>query len=137
MEIVNLNCIRKICLVKKQRTIDFKWIESVTFSQWFKNLFRRKENKLKNRCLCYQMCVFYPESEINNVFNKDNMKYEYDENSDMFFKKAHVILRYSDGESLPEVRYFNSDEEAEEFFKKLQVFAHENNIPFINFETVE
>lgn len=137
MEIVNLNCIRKISLVKKQRTIDFKWIESVTFSQWFKNLFRRKENKLKNRYFIYQMCVFYPESEINNVFNKDNVNYEYDENSDMFFKKAHVILRYSDEESLPEVRYFNSNKEAEEFFKKLQVFAHENNIPFINFETVE
>ena len=137
MEIVNLNCIRKISLVKKQRTIDFKWIESVTFSQWFKNLFRRKENKLKNRCLCYQMCVFYPESEINNVFNRDNVNYEYDENSDMFFKKAHVILRYSDGEFLPEVRYFNSNKEAEEFFKKLQVFAHDNNIPFINFEIKE
>ena len=135
MEIVNLNCIRKISLVKKQRTIDFEWIESVTFSQWFKNLFRRKENKLKNRCLCYQMCVFYPESEINNVFNKDNVKYEYDENSDIFFKRAHVILGYSDIESLPEVRYFNSDEEAEEFFKKLQVFANDNNIHFINFET--
>lgn len=51
MEIVNLNCIRKISLVKKQRTIDFKWIESVTFSQWFKNLFRRKENKLKKQIL--------------------------------------------------------------------------------------
>lgn len=137
MEIVNLNCIRKISLVKKQRTIDFKWIESVTFSQWFKNLFRRKENKLKNRYFIYQMCVFYPESEINNVFNKDNVNYEYDENSDMFFKKAHVILEYSDRKALPEVRYFNSDEESEEFFKKLQVFAHENNIPFINFETGE
>ena len=137
MEIVNLNCIRKISLVKKQRTIDFKWIESVTFSQWFKNLFRRKENKLKNRYFIYQMCDFYPESEINNVFNKDNVNYEYDENLDMFFKKAHVILKYSDRKALPEVRYFNSDEEAEEFFKKLQVFAHENNIPFINFETGE
>ena len=46
-EIDNLNCIRKISLVKKQRTIDYEWIESVTFSQWFKNLFGRKENKLK------------------------------------------------------------------------------------------
>ena len=26
------------------------------------------------------MCVFYPESEINNVFNKDNVNYEYNEN---------------------------------------------------------
>ncbi len=60
MEIVNLNCIRKISLVKKQRTIDYEWIESVTFSQWFKNLFRRKENKLKTRYFSYKMCDFYP-----------------------------------------------------------------------------
>ena len=48
----------------------------------FKNLFRRKENKLKNRYFIYQMCVFYPESEINNVFNKDNVNYEYDRNTE-------------------------------------------------------
>lgn len=86
MELVNLNCIRKICFVKKQKTDVYEWFETVTFSH------------------------------LN-----------------IFFKKAHVILKYSDSKASTEVRYFNSNKEAEEFFKKLQVFAHENNIPFINF----
>ena len=134
MELVNLNCIRKICFVKKHKTNVYKWIETVTFSQWFKNLFRRKENKLKNRYVrYYHNGYYYTKSEIKNIFNKDNEQYEYNENLDIFFKKAHVILHYSDSNASTEVRYFNSNKEAEEFFKKLQVFAHENNIPFINF----
>ena len=134
MEIVNLNCIRKICLVKKQKTNAYKWIETVTFYQWFKNLFRKKNNKLKNRYVrYYHNGYYYTKSEIKNIFNKDNEQYEYNENLDIFFKKAHVILKYSDSKASTEVRYFNSNKEAEEFFKKLQVFAHENNIPFINF----
>ena len=134
MEIVNLNCIRKICFVKKHKTNVYKWIETVTFSQWFKNLFRRKENKLKNRYVrYYHNGYYYTKSEIKNIFNKDNEQYEYNENLDIFFKKAHVILHYSDSNASTEVRYFNSNKEAEEFFKKLQVFAHENNLPFINF----
>ena len=134
MELVNLNCIRKICFVKKHKTNVYKWIETVTFSQWFKNLFRRKENKLKNRYVrYYHNGYYYTKSEIKNIFNKDNEQYEYNENLDIFFKKAHVILHYSDSNASTEVRYFNSNKEAEEFFKKLQVFAHENNLPFINF----
>ena len=138
MELVNLNCIRKICFVKKHKTNVYKWIETVTFSQWFKNLFRRKENKLKNRYVrYYHNGYYYTKSEIKNIFNKDNEQYEYNENLDIFFKKAHVILHYSDSNASTEVRYFNSNKEAEEFFKKLQVFAHDNNIPFINFEIKE
>ena len=134
MEIVNLNCIRKICLVKKHRTNAYKWIETVTFYQWFKNLFRKKNNKLKNRYVrYYRNGYYYTKSEIKNIFNKDNEQYEYNENLDIFFKKAHVILNYSDSNASTEVRYFNSNKEAEEFFKKLQVFAHDNNIPFIDF----
>ena len=134
MELVNLNCIRKICFVKKHKTNVYKWIETVTFSQWFKNLFRRKENKLKNRYVrYYHNGYYYTKSEIKNIFNKDNEQYEYNENLDIFFKKAHVILHYSDSNASTEVRYFNSNKEAEEFFKKLQVFAHENNLPCINF----
>lgn len=134
MELVNLNCIRKICFVKKQKTDVYKWFETVTFSQWFKNLFRKKNNKLKNRYVrYYHNGYYYTKSEIKNIFNKDNEQYEYNENLDIFFKKAHVILKYSDSKASTEVRYFNSNKEAEEFFKKLQVFAHENNIPFINF----
>lgn len=134
MELVNLNCIRKICFVKKQKTDVYEWFETVTFSQWFKNLFRRKENKLKNTYIrTYLNDYYYTKSEIKELFSKDNAKYEYDENLNIFFKKAHVILKYSDSKASTEVRYFNSNKEAEEFFKKLQVFAHENNIPFINF----
>ena len=59
MEIVNLNCIRKICLVKKQKTNAYKWIETVTFYQWFKNLFRKKNNKLKNRYVRYYHNGYY------------------------------------------------------------------------------
>ena len=135
MEIVNLNCIRKICFVKKRKTNAYQWIETVTFSQWFKNLFRGKDNKLKNRYVSYYLNGYYhTKSEVKDILNDDNKKYEYNENLDIFFEKAHVVLKYSDSNTYPEVRYFNSNKEAEEFFKKLQVFAHDNNIPFINFE---
>ena len=70
MELVNLNCIRKICFVKKQKTDVYEWFETVTFSQWFKNLFRRKENKLKNRYVrYYHNGYYYTKSEIKNIFN--------------------------------------------------------------------
>ena len=48
MNIVNLNQVCKIVLVKKEKTNDYIWVEiSENFFEWFKNLFRK--NKVKKR----------------------------------------------------------------------------------------
>ena len=71
--------------------------------------------------------------EVKDVL-ENNEKYEYNENLNLFFIKPHVILKYSDSNVDPEVRYFKTNKEANDFFKKLQIIAHDNNITFIDFD---
>ena len=134
MELINLNCIRKIQLVKKTKTDDYRWVDTVSFRQWLFNIFRRKGNKLKTKRLMAYVASYLPiYCEVKDVLEYDE-KYEYNENLNMFFIKPHVVLKYSDSNVEPEVRYFNTNKEASDFFKKLQIIAHDSNITFIDFD---
>ena len=134
MELINLNCIRKIQLVKKSKTDNYRWVDTVSFRQWFFNIFRRKGNKLKTKRLMNYVTYYLPRNcEVKDVLENDE-KYEYNENLNLFFIKPHVVLKYSDSNAEPEVRYFKTNKEASDFFKKLQIIAHDSNITFIDFD---
>ena len=46
-----------------------------------------------------------------------------------------LILCYSDYNHGNEVRYFNSDKEAKEYYSKLREYAKQHDVPFINLYT--
>ena len=130
MNIVNLNQVCKIVLVKKEKTNDYIWVEiSENFFEWFKNLFRK--NKVKKRYIKpdWYAHKYYTSEE----FLKEKTNYTISVTSNIIYEKPHVVLRYSDYNRGKEVRYFDSNKEAEDYFNKLVTYAKQLDIPFINF----
>ena len=130
MNIVNLNQVCKIVLVKKEKTNDYIWVEiSENFFEWFKNLFRK--NKVKKRYIKHDWYAhkYYTSEE----FLKEKTHYSISATSNIIYEKPHVVLRYSDYNRGKEVRYFESNKEAEDYFNKLVAYAKQLDIPFINF----
>ena len=130
MNIVNLNQVCKIVLVKKEKTNDYIWVEiSENFFEWFKNLFRK--NKVKKRYIKpdWYAHKYYTSEE----FLKEKTNYTISVTSNIIYEKPHVVLRYSDYNRGKEVRYFDSNKEAEDYFNKLVAYAKQLDIPFINF----
>ena len=130
MNIVNLNQVCKIVLVKKEKTNDYIWVEiSENFFEWFKNLFRK--NKVKKRYIKpdWYAHKYYTSEE----FLKEKTNYAISATSGIIYEKPHVVLRYSDYNRGKEVRYFDSNKEAEDYFNKLVAYAKQLDIPFINF----
>lgn len=129
MNIINLNNVSKIVFVKKRKTSDYEWVETTeNFSEWFKNLFRK--NKIKKRYIKHWFNHRYYTAE---EFLEKVEHYSISKTSGIIYEKPHVVLWYTDYNHGEETRYFESDKEAEECFKKLVTFAKENNVPFINF----
>lgn len=130
MNIVNLNQVCKIVLVKKEKTNDYIWVEiSENFFEWFKNLFRK--NKVKKRYIKpdWYAHKYYTSEE----FLKEKTHYSISATSGIIYEKPHVVLWYSDYNRGKEVRYFDSNKEAEDYFNKLVAYAKQLDIPFINF----
>lgn len=130
MNIVNLNQVCKIVLVKKEKTNDYIWVEiSENFFEWFKNLFRK--NKVKKRYIKHDWYAhkYYTSEE----FLKEKTNYTISATSNIIYEKPHVVLWYSDYNRGKEVRYFDSNKEAEDYFNKLVAYAKQLDIPFINF----
>lgn len=130
MNIINLNQISKIVLVKKEKTSDYEWVEiSENFFEWFKNLFRK--NKVKKRYIKHDWYArkYYTSEE----FLKEKTHYSISVTSGIIYEKPHVVLWYSDYNRGKEVRYFESNKEAEDYFNKLVAYAKQLDIPFINF----
>ena len=129
MNIVNLNQICKIVLVKKEKTNDYEWVEnSENFFEWFKNLFRKK--KKKKRYIKHWFGHKYYTSE---EFLKEKTNYSISVTSGIIYEKPRVVLWYSDYNQGKEVRYFDSNKEAEDYFNKLVAYAKQVDVPFINF----
>lgn len=130
MEIVNLNRVRKINLVKRRKTDDYVW-RRISWVERFLNLFTK--NKLKEQ---YIRSVPFGHEIYNSAeeFNKEcgDMYWCYPINKQIW-RKAHVNIWYDHNHW--ESRYFDSDKEAKEFFNKLRIYVKENNIPFIDFYT--
>lgn len=129
MNIINLNNICKIVLVKKQKTDRYEWIEiSENIFEWFKNLFRK--NKIKKRYIrhWFNHRSYYTSEE----FLKNNEQYSISKTSGIIYEKPHVILWYSDYEHGNETKYFETDKEAKDYFNKLVTYAKQYDIPFIN-----
>jgi hypothetical protein len=101
--------------------------------QWFLNLFRK--NKIKKRMFFYKWG--YPDNihkmEEMESFLQANQEYEYKPYLDVFYEKAHVVIWYSDYNHGNEIRYFDTDKEAKEFFDKIIAYAKQTNVPFLNF----
>ena len=134
--IINLNNICKIVLRKKEKTDDFKWVTRQTFSQWFMNLFRKDKLttsyvKFRLKGDCYIVTDIEKDLLGEEWFNK---KYEYNSATKIFFKKPHVALWYSDFNHSYEIRYFESNKEATDYFNKLNDYAQKQNVPFINMD---
>lgn len=129
MNIINLNNICKIVLVKKQKTDRYEWIEiSENIFEWFKNLFRK--NKIKKRYIrhWFNHRSYYTSEE----FLKNNEQYSISKTSGIIYEKPQVILWYSDYEHGNETKYFETDKEAKDYFNKLVTYAKQYDIPFIN-----
>ena len=132
--IINLNNICKIVLRKKEKTDDFKWVTRQTFSQWFMNLFR-KDKLTTSYVRHYPTCDYYIATDIEkDLLGEEwfNKKYEYNSATKIFFEKPHVALWYSDFNHSYEIRYFESNKEATDYFNKLNDYAQKQNVPFIN-----
>lgn len=129
MNIINLNNISKIVFVKKQKTSDYEWVETTeNFSERFKNLFRK--NKIKKRYIKYWFNnIHYTLEE----FLEKTKHYSINKTSGIIYKKPHVVLWYSDYSHGKETRYFESDNEAKEYYSKLREYAKQFDIPFIDF----
>ncbi len=134
MNIVNLNQICKIVLVSRSKTEQVYVVEkSANIIQWFKNLFRK--NKIKERYFVYKWDypkVCYPMNKLDD-FLKEHYYYTYNANVGKFYEKPRIVLCYSDYNHGNEKRYFDTDNEAKEYFDKLVAYAKQYNIPFINF----
>ena len=129
MNIVNLNQICKIVLVKKEKTNDYEWVEnSENFFEWFKNLFRK--NKVKKRYIKHWFGHKYYTSE---EFLKEKTNYSISVTSGIIYEKPRVVLWHSDYNHGKEVRYFDTDKEAKEYYSKLREYVKQFDIPFIDF----
>lgn len=136
MKIINLNQINKIVLKKTKKTNEFKVVEKATFKQWFFNLFRK--NKVKSKYVKNTWWILHPEytpiEEFLETFEDNYGKeFKYNSTTEMFFEKPRVVLWYSDYNHGREIRYFESNKEAEDYFNKLVAYAKQLDIPFINF----
>lgn len=128
---INMNQICKIVLVKERKTDDYKWVETQTSSQWFKNLFRK--NKIKDRYVTdYLEIEKYTEEDLER-FNDEHYEYRYSPSSQNFYEKSHVTLFYADANYSSQRRYFDTNKEAKAYFDKLVTFAKQNDVPFLNF----
>lgn len=137
MSIINLNQICKIVLKKTEKTNEFKVVEKPTFKQWFFNLFRKDKAKTKYVKVTfswsrYSECT--PIEEFLKTFEEEyGDRFRYNPVTEKFFEKPRVVLWYSDYSHGKEVRYFNSDKEAKEYYTKLREYAKQFDIPFIDF----
>jgi hypothetical protein len=137
MSIINLNQICKIVLKKTEKTNEFKVVEKPTFKQWFLNLFRKDKAKTKYvkdtfSWSRYGECT--PIEEFLKTFEeKYGDRFRYNPATEMFFERPRVVLWYSDYNHGKQVRYFNSDKEAKEYYTKLREYAKQFDIPFIDF----
>lgn len=134
--IINLNNICKIVLKKKEKSYDFEWVTTQTFSQWFMNLFR-KDKLTTSYVRHYPTRDYYISTDIEkDLLGEEwfNQKYEYNSATKMFFEKPHVVLWYSDFNHSYEIRYFESNKEATDYFNKLNDYAQKQNVPFINMD---
>ena len=134
MNIINLNQICKIVLKKTQKADELKVIEIATFKQWLLNLFRK--NKVKTKYVKNTWWLLHAEYTPLEKFLEtfeDNYgnEFKYNSTTEMFFEKPRIVLWYSDNGK--EVRYFNTDKEAKEYFAKLREYAKQLDVPFIDF----
>ena len=135
MSVINLNQICKIVLKKTEKTDEFKVVEKPTFKQWFLNLFRKNKAKTKyvRNTLWLIHADYTPIEEFFKTFDKNyGDRFRYNSATETFFEKPRVILWYSDYNHGKEVRYFDTDEEAKEYFNKLIVYAKQNDVPLLN-----
>lgn len=136
MSIINLNQISKIVLTKTEKTDEFKIVEKATFKQRFLNLFHKDKTKTKyvKNTLWSRYGDCTPIEEFFKTFEEEyGDRFRYNPVTEMFFERPHVVLWYSDYNHGKEVRYFNSDKEAKEYFSKLREYAKQFDIPFIDF----
>ena len=135
MNIINLNQISKIVLKKTEKTDELKIVERPTFKQWFLNLFRKDKVKTKyvRNTLRFLRAEYTPLEEFLKTFETNYGDIRYNSSIEIFFKKPRVVLWYSDYNRGKEVRYFESNKEAEDYFNKLVAYAKQLDIPFINF----
>lgn len=135
MNNINLNQICKIVLVGRNKAEKVYVVEKpANIIQWFKNLFRK--NKIKEKYFVYKWDypkVYYPMDKLDD-FLKEHYYYTYNANVGKFYEKPHIVLWYSDYNHENEVRYFDTDKEAKEYFNKLVAYAKQYNIPFINMD---
>lgn len=130
MNRINLNKVCKITFVKKQKTNHYEWVESSeNFFEWFKNLFRK--NKVKKRYIKHWFGHKYYTSE--EFLKEFGHHYAISVTSDIIYQKSHVVLWYSDYKHGNEIRYFDTNKEAENYFNKLLAYAKQFDIPFIDF----
>lgn len=138
INIINLNQICKIVLKKTEKTDEFKIVEKATFKQWFLNLFHKDKTKTKyvKNTLWSRYCDCTPIEEFFKTFEEEyGDRFRYNPVTEMFFERPRVILCYSDYNHGNEVRYFNSDKEAKEYYSKLREYAKQHDVPFINLYT--
>lgn len=137
MNIINLNQISKVVLKKTEKTDEFKIVELPTIKQWFLNLFRKDKVKtkyVKDSFSWSRYGDYIPIEEFFKTFEEEyGDRFRYNPATEMFFERPHVILWYSDYRHGKEVRYFNSDKEAKDYYSKLREYAKQFDIPFIDF----
>ena len=128
MEIVNLNRVRKINLVKKRKTDDYVW-RKITWFEKFLNKFRKE--KLRQRYIADTWFGHETYNSADEFNEKCGDKYWCYLIGEQIYEKPHINIWF--GYDDWETRYFDSDKEAKDFFIKLKTYVKENNIPFIDF----
>ena len=78
--------------------------------------------------------ILHVKDFLKYLENNNNKKYEYNSATKIFFEKPHVALWYSDFNHSYEIRYFESNKEATDYFNKLNDYAQKQNVPFINMD---
>ena len=137
MEIVNLNQVRKIVFSPRKVSTLYKWteIQHTTFKHWFLNMIKRKDNKEHTKERLITAAFFDDTYDTAEDFNIQNGEEFYAEpNSKLIFRKAFVSIVYASKDIHSEYFYFDSNKQAKEYFDKINKYAQEHNVPFINFE---
>ena len=131
--IINLNQVCKIVLSTRSKTDWCKWVEDISFADWFKNLFRKKKVLPTKYIKYHKNGRDYYTTDIEEFEKERGDRFLLDKITQEFYEKPSVTLWYSSFSHGNETRYFDTIAEAKQFFDKLQKTAHDNKLCFIDF----
>lgn len=131
IRITNLNNVEHICLIhESSKNHDYCVYEEKYYKNFWYWILRKSEKRKTIQDSNWVGTRFVHKYTIDE-FKEKKYGFYIVPGTDTIIKKAHVKILYTDNDS--EIKFFDNDKEAEEYFNKLRAYAHENNVPFIDF----